>query len=733
VIEPRAPAPKLLAWALAAQAMLHAQVRAEEPLSARAVARDERAPSVDASVSSVSRAQMQERLSRSAPDALRYEPGVSVQQTAHGQASPYVRGMTGQQVLHAFDGIRMNNGLYRQGPNQYFFTVDSYTLERIDVVRGSASTRYGSDALGGAVLATPREPLMLDEPLLHLHPRAYGRLATADLERGGRVELDAQLARGTALLLGVGHREAERLESGGALDTGGRPAPRVPAFEGDGRTQLGTGFTESTFDARVAHAVTRTLRAIGAVYGYRQYDAPRTDLCPPPEAPRSECLRIDEQLRTLGYIALRGDAGPLREVDLSLSVQQHDERRVNDRPRSFIENVFEDGVTTLGAVARAATPAIAIGDDAHAHYRVHFGGEAYRDAVSSRAEQRLTDPALQTLLPPDRLVRERSRGQYMDGAFFLQTGLFAELELVPIAWLTLRGGGRLAATMASASADEASSTTAVHRRWTAAVGRAGASAEVAPQTHVHLGFDQGFRTPNLDDLTSRQQVGPGFQLENAQLAAERTNTLELGVTTDVAWLTLQAFVFGTWLEDGITRAFVETDACPPETDGCNASRTRLQLVNARGTAFLWGTEGVASATLTDGLTLRVSCGFAFGEGPDPREGHAAERVPLSRVPPPNGTAELRYRHRPSGVYVALASRFALSQQRLAPSDYSDPRIPIGGTPGYAVQDLRAGYRYAPHLSFSVVLENVLDAAYRVHGSSIHGPGRGLLLGVMLGY
>src|SRR5690606_1230083 len=109
---------------------------------------------------------------RSAPDALRSVPGVSVQQTGHGQASPYVRGLTGQQIVHLFDGIRLNNGLYRQGPNQYFFTVDWQSLERIEVVRGSASTRWGSDALGGAILAVPRE--RLPDPQmdgLHFEPR----------------------------------------------------------------------------------------------------------------------------------------------------------------------------------------------------------------------------------------------------------------------------------------------------------------------------------------------------------------------------------------------------------------------------------------------------------------------------------------------------------------------------------------------------------------------------------
>jgi iron complex outermembrane receptor protein/hemoglobin/transferrin/lactoferrin receptor protein len=44
-----------------------------------------------------------------------------------------------------------------------------------------------------------------------------------------------------------------------------------------------------------------------------------------------------------------------------------------------------------------------------------------------------------------------------------------------------------------------------------------------------------------------------------------------------------------------------------------------------------------------------------------------------------------------------------------------------------VVDLRAGYRFGSRLALSVVFENVADAAYRVHGSSIQGPGRGVIV------
>jgi iron complex outermembrane receptor protein/hemoglobin/transferrin/lactoferrin receptor protein len=43
-----------------------------------------------------------------------------------------------------------------------------------------------------------------------------------------------------------------------------------------------------------------------------------------------------------------------------------------------------------------------------------------------------------------------------------------------------------------------------------------------------------------------------------------------------------------------------------------------------------------------------------------------------------------------------------------------------------VVDLRASVRLSPVL-LTMVLENLLDSPWRAHGSSINGPGRGLML------
>jgi iron complex outermembrane receptor protein/hemoglobin/transferrin/lactoferrin receptor protein len=84
------------------------------------------------------------------------------------------------------------------------------------------------------------------------------------------------------------------------------------------------------------------------------------------------------------------------------------------------------------------------------------------------------------------------------------------------------------------------------------------------------------------------------------------------------------------------------------------------------------------------------------------------------------------------LYSGAGLRWATLQDRLAPTDLSDARIPQGGTPGFLVIDVRAGYRIRRELTVAAVLENVGDVAYRYHGSSINGPGRGLILNVEAG-
>ncbi len=680
----------------------------------------------------VTRTQLEERLPRSAPDALRYEPGVYIQQTAHGQASTFVRGLTGQQVLLMFDGVRLNNGTYRQGPNQYFFTVDSNTIDHIEVVRGSASTLYGADALGGVVLTAPLSPdIELNKNKWTLKPQIMGRYASADSQGGGRTQVTAQLGKRTGFLAGFGYRHVGLLESGGIVrNPADRQLPRVPQFTNDGRTQLGTGFKEATFDGRLVHKLKPNLDLIAAVYGYRQYDAPRTDQCPPPYAPLGECLNIKEQFRTLSYVALRGALSEaIPEFDLTLSSQDSREARELNRPQAFARNDGLDHVYSSGAALRARTKDFKLAPNTT--WALRLGGDAYRDKLNSVSSLTFTDL--------NRTIQD-SRGQYLDNSHFTLAGAYGEIDIQYKQLIRFRTGARVSLAHVDAPSDPASASVAIDKNFHALVGRAGIEFTPHDDIAIYANVDQAFRAPNLDDLTSRQRAGPGFQFENPNLKPERSVTAELGSKVFIDHFTLEGWVFETWIDDSMVRSTRLISDCPADTDACQAAWNRYQLVNAFGQSRLVGSEGGVTAHFSLGklgdLVTRATISYVRGDSPNtspqPADPNApySSRIPLSKVPPLNGTFEARWRDLHSGVYAAAAMRWARTQDRLSPADYSDARIPLGGTPGYTVFDLRAGWRTDQWL-LSLVFENIFDNAYRVHGSSINGPGRGVIASATL--
>ncbi|NNF17132.1 MAG: TonB-dependent receptor plug domain-containing protein, partial [Gammaproteobacteria bacterium] len=108
-----------------------------------------------------------ESLAQSQPaiitDALKGAPGVFVQQTTPGQGTAIIRGLKGSEILHLVDGMRLNNALFRNAPNQYLALIDPWIIERSDIVRGPLSSIYGSDAMGGVVHLISSRPSFTGE------------------------------------------------------------------------------------------------------------------------------------------------------------------------------------------------------------------------------------------------------------------------------------------------------------------------------------------------------------------------------------------------------------------------------------------------------------------------------------------------------------------------------------------------------------------------------------------
>lgn len=110
-----------------------------------------------ASITVVSKEELDKKPYLTLLDAVREAEGVDVGETTDktGQGGISIRGMGADYTLILVDGKRQNNvgDIYPNnfGGNQFNHIPPKEMIERIEIIRGPASTLYGSEALGGVI------------------------------------------------------------------------------------------------------------------------------------------------------------------------------------------------------------------------------------------------------------------------------------------------------------------------------------------------------------------------------------------------------------------------------------------------------------------------------------------------------------------------------------------------------------------------------------------------------
>lgn len=119
---------------------------------------------VAATVSIIPRERIEQTLAFDVGDLLRYEPGLSVRNDPgrFGLGSITIRGLGGNRVLLETDGVPAARGFaignFADSGRGF---ADLELVERVEVLRGPASTLYGSDAIAGVVATTTLDPAQL--------------------------------------------------------------------------------------------------------------------------------------------------------------------------------------------------------------------------------------------------------------------------------------------------------------------------------------------------------------------------------------------------------------------------------------------------------------------------------------------------------------------------------------------------------------------------------------------
>lgn len=635
---------------------------------------------------------------RTTPEALTGLPGVTVQQTAPAAGSPIVRGLIGNQVLILVDGIRLNNAIWRSGPVQYLNTIDVEALERIELLRGPASVRFGSDALGGVIQLQTKSPHFVDEGF-----DMHGALAASYRSASDGKQIRLEAASGSQRLA---------VRGGGDLsEFGNLRGGRSTGLQDFSSYRQGAAEAKVLYEPIAGHLLS------ASYLGLRQLDAPRPDKCARyPSGQVKECRATKEQNLDLAGLSYRTRAFSFfDDVAAQLSLQNFHELTERQRwDRGRLETRQDDdlvlggnlrlahGPLRLGAVPLPGLPWVV-------ELRTSVGGEVSHDLVDSQA-WRKSLRGLDAEVAGNRGDPTPADTTIADGSQYTAGGLFVEERLAFGSQFTAVAGARFSGYRASAS-DPGGER--LEQPLDRSFGAPSASLFGEYQTplpiSVGLGVSHGFRAPNLYDLTGRDGFGGGYEFADAlTLGPERITSLEGVWRFDVGPLGGEVAAYASALHDlivrrpGRYRGSATFDGAPV-----------FKRQNA-GLGLLWGAEAEGHLQLPAHTEAYGTISYCFGDD-------ITNAEPLSRIPPPNGTVGLRSAP-VDQLTLGVYSLWALAQTRLSARDLADPRIPAGGTPGYFVLGLRASYLALEHVLLAATLHNLLDTSYRVHGSAIDGPG-----------
>ena len=634
------------------------------------------------------------KMPRTVPEILAEDPSVMVQKTGHGQGSPFIRGFTGFRTLFLIDGVRLNNSTFRDGPNQYWNTVDPLTISRLEVVRGPGSVLYGSDAVGGTVHAITRAREEFPEGF-NWSRRLYSRVSSAERSAIGRMEVSGNVSARLGLMLGTTLKDFGDLEGGKHVGT-----------------QEKTGYDERDFDAKLEYRFDENHRLVFAHQRVRLDDAWRTHktiygIAWHGTTVGDELERSLDQERDLTYLQYIADDldGPVQSMKLTLSHQVQDEERYRLRTRDRIDR---QGVTVrtlgLGAQFTSDTP---IG-------LFTYGVEYYRDNVDSWKRSYNVDGSVASV---------GIQGPVADDATYDLLGIYVQDEFPITHRLDAILGVRYTYAKADAGKVEDPATgtrMSLDDSWCNLSASARLVYHLGEHWNLFGGVSQGFRAPNLSDLTRLDSARTGeIETPSPGLDPEKFVACELGIKLSHPRWGAQIAYFYTDIRDMIVR--YPTGVV---IDGDN----EVQKANV-GDGFVHGIEARADHKLTATVSLFAAMAWTWGEVDTyPTAAQVEEREPMDRLPPIAGLVGARWQHPSRRLWVEGVVRMADGQGRLATRDKADTqRIPPGGTPGYGVCDLRAGVRVTHGLTVAAAVENLLDRDYRIHGSGLNEPGRNVIL------
>lgn len=650
---------------------------------------------------------------------------VFIQKSQLGGGSPMIRGFATNRLLYVFDGVRMNNAIFRAGNIQNVISIDPYMLERTEVLFGAHSVLYGSDAIGGVMSFRTIVPQYSQHDKLHLGGTLSGRYSSASGERTyhGHISIGGKRL---AWLLGFTRSAFGDLRQGqygpdeylkpyivrrkqGQDIVEANPNPLI---------QSPSGYEHSFLTQKLLFQAsdlwTMELSATSSwTTDYARYDR-HTRLRK--GKPRYAEWNYGPQRWTLVQFVSKthGPLGICDASELRAAVQHFEESR--------IDRAINDPIRTT---QRESVVAGSINADLQKqvgqHLKLYYGGEWVINRVSSTASA-LNIETSQSESSPHRYPQSRwsTLAVYADATYQLSSQI------------TLDAGARYTHGFVKADFRDSGHSFVfdpeLNRHAGSLSGNLGLVYRFSDNYLAKVNLSRAFRLPNVDDLGKLfDPIDGSVVVPSPDLKPEYAHGIELGI----------GFRAGRWLEGDASAYYTHLSNAlavrPGTLSGAShimyrGELSRVLTMQNATEAEVYGIQISARAKLPYHFGLDAQLSIQHGT----EEMEDGSRSPMRHAAPMFGRASLSYQRGKlrAELYSTFQGERSHEQMSLLERDKVElyARDAEGRTyaPGWAAFHLRADYQLFRGLHLSLGLENITDRRYRYYSSGISASGRSFI-------
>ncbi len=664
----------------------------------------------------------------STADLLINSGNVFVQKSQGGGGSPVLRGFEASRVLLIVDGIRMNNAIYRSGHLQNVLRVDQTMLEKTEILFGPASLLYGSDALGGVIVFTAKQP-----KLNKISAQAFARYSTAIQEKTGHVDVNLggkKLASLTSLTFSdfgdviqgnrrrtaypdFGKRFFYQQRESGIMD--------IAVPNANPNKQTNSGYAQVDFlqkllfkpSANISHGLNFQFSTTG--------DVPRYDRL---SETSNDNLRFAEwyygpEVRGLAAYELRvKNTRFFDDSSVKLAIQNIQESRNNRRWGSTTLFTQEENVW----VGSLNADFIKYANQTTLNYGLEYVTNDVSSVAYSREATGLTYST----------GRTPAATRYPDGGSQMQTAAayVTSKQVLNPNRLFVNYGARYSFSQIKSRFIDKTFFPFDFDGYTqnngALVANAGLTFTPKPTAKFSALFSNGFRVPNVDDLGKVFDSVPGqVVVPNPAIKPETTYSFELGSEVGITpKLQISGSVYYTVFDNVIV--------------------LRPFLLNGSGTTVFQGVESAvfANQNADNGRIIGGNLSFLYAFNNDLRlestynfiRGFLTDeaQTPLGHIPPNHGKTSLKYSKNNWNTDLFSLYNGWKRAEDYSPSGEDNLRYATAdGTPAWWTLNIRTEFAVKQQYRIQAALENILDTNYRYFASGISAPGRNLLITLRL--